>query len=383
MNRCRFTVLALLATAGTAGAAGAQTVSMADAIGIAREIVPDRTLVQIDLRDLEDEPLWQASFVDDMLIDEQEVEIDATTGKVLGTEIDAIDPEDLPVYEAIFADPEAIAIGFLDALDIAGELVGEGVVAWNGELEFEAGVLAYQIEYSDETKIYVDANNGAIVNEHGDDEGDDDVLPPDQLAAGIEAAVALNGLPVLEAEGEDEFGGDDNVASVVEVVQWDGKNGMLVHSAFDATTLELIETVSYTPSDAQLERLQPVIDALDSITTTFAGAMAEALAAQPDAIGVHEISLKAEDLGIFYEVELVNAMGFEIDVLVDAFGKGPAASYAGVNFHPCDYNVDGLVDANDLAELLSVWGTLNPGYDLDGDLAPGGAELGTLLVGWN
>jgi len=380
MDRCRFTVLALLATAGTAGA---QTVSMADAIGIAREIVPDRTLVQIDLRDLEDEPLWQASFVDDMLIDEQEVEIDATTGKILGTEIDAIDPEDLPVYEAIFADPEAIAIGFLDALDIAGELVDEGVVAWKSALDFEAGILAYQIEYSDETKIYVDASRGTIVNEHGDDEGDDDVLPADQISAAIDAAVALNGLPVLEAEGEDEVGGDDNAATVVEVVQWDGKNGMLVQSAFDATTLELIETVSYTPSGSQLQRLQPVIDALDSITTTFAGAMAEALAAQPDAIGVHEISLEAEDLGIFYEVELVNAMGFEIDVLVDAFGNDPAASYAGVNFHPCDYDVNGVVNANDLAELLSVWGTLNPGYDLDGDLTPGGVELGTLLVGWN
>jgi len=380
MNRLRFTVFALL---GTPAIAVGQTVPMEDAIGIAREMSPDRTLVQIDLRDVDDDAFWKASFVNADLVDEEQIEIDAFTGKVLGIEIDPIDPEELPVYEAIFGDPEAIQIDFVDALAIAGELVDEGAIAWKSQLDFEAGILAYQIEYSDETRIYVDAATGAVVNEHGDEGEDDDVLPPDQLLAGIDAAVVLNGLPVLEAKGEDEAGGDDNVATVVEVLQWDAKNGMLVQTIFDATTLELIETISYTPSGTQLARLQPVIDVLGTITTTFAGAMAEALVAQPDAIGVHEISLKAEDLGVFYEVELVNSMGFEIDVLVDAFGKDPAASHAGVNFHPCDYDANGLVNAGDLAELLSVWGTLNPGYDLDGDMVPGGVELGTLLIAWN
>lgn len=379
MSRCRFTVLALLATSAPAVA---QNVPMADAIGIAREIVPDRTLVEIDLRDLDVEPFWQASFVDEMLVDQQEVEIDATTGKVLGTEIDPIDPEDLAAYEAIFADPDAIAIDFLDALEIAGELVGEGVMAWNAELEFEAGILAYQIEYSDETKIYVDAASGAIVNEHGEAE-DDDILAPEQLVGAIDAAMAFNGLPVLEAEGEDEAGGDDNVANVVEVLQWNAKSGQLTTTWVDAATFEIVDSVAFDPSGSQLQRLQPVIDALGTFTVSFADAIAEAMAAQPDAIGVHEISLKAEDLGIFYEVELVNAMGFEIDVLVDAFGNDPAASYAGVNFHPCDYDCDGQVEAGDLAELLSVWGSMNPGYDLDGDQMVTGSELGALLIGWN
>ena len=61
----------------------------------------------------------------------------------------------------------------------------------------------------------------------------------------------------------------------------------------------------------------------------------------------------------------------------------PAASHAGVNFHPCDYDRDGRVGATDLAELLSVWGSMNPGYDLDGDQMVTGVELGSLLVAWN
>ena len=170
MNRLRFTVLALL---GTPTIAVGQTVPMEDAIGIAREMSPDRTLVQIDLRDVDDDAFWKASFVNADLVDEEQIEIDAFTGKVLGIEIDPIDPEELPVYEAIFGDPEAIQIDFVDALAIAGELVDEGAIAWKSQLDFEAGILAYQIEYSDETRIYVDAATGAVVNEHGD-EGEDD-----------------------------------------------------------------------------------------------------------------------------------------------------------------------------------------------------------------
>lgn len=379
MRPIRFTISSLLLVTGPALA---QSLPMPEAILIAREAAPDRTLVQIDLRDPDADAFWKATFVNAELVNEQDVEIDATSGKVLAIEFDAIDPDDLAVYEAIFADPEAIQIDFIEALEIAAPLVEEAAMAWKSQLDFEAGLLAYQIEYSDETRIYIDAATGAVVNEHGEGE-DDDILSPEQLIGAIDAAASFNALPVLAAEADDDLGGDDNVATVVEVLQWNPKAAQLVLTWVDATTLEIIDSLAFNPSGQQLDRWQPVIDVLGTFTVTFADAVAEALAAQPDAIGVHEVALKAEDLGIFYKVELVNAMGFEIDVFVDAFGNDPAASYAGVNYHPCDYNSDGIVGSLDLADLLSVWGTVNPGYDLDGDLTPGGYELGALLIGWN
>ncbi len=254
----------------------------------------------------------------------------------------------------------------------------------DAQLDLEAGILAYQVEFlPSEAKFYVDAATGEVANHHGDDEGDDDLIAPAALIAGIDAAVALNGLPVLAAAGEDEQGGDDNTASVVEVLQWNAKTGELVETVVDAATGEVLSNIAFVPSENQLARLQPVIDALGSITMTFAEAIDAALAEHPGALGVHEISLESEDAGIFFKVELVNALGLEIDVYIDAMGGSPAASHAGVNFHPCDYNHDGQVGAVDLTELLSVWATMNPGYDLDGDQMVTGSELGALLLGWN
>ena len=379
MSPSRFSLLATLIIAAPAAA----QVSMIDAIGIAEGAVADRLLVQIRLED-EDAPVWKASFVNADLLDEAEVKVDAATGAVVGQGFEAIEPSDLVVYQTIFANPDAIAISFAEAVAAAEAVAGAKETPFDGQLDLEAGILAYQVEFlPSEAKYYVDAATGDVANHHGDDEGDDDVITPASLIAGIDAAFGLNGLPVLAAEGEDEQGGDDNTASVVEVLQWNAKTGELVETVVDAATGEVLSNIAFVPSGNQLARLQPVIDALDSITMSFAEAIDAALAEHPGALGVHEVALEAEDAGVFFKVELVNALGFEIDVYIDAMSGAPAASHAGVNFHPCDYDCDGQVEAGDLAELLSVWGSMNPGYDLDGDQMVTGSELGALLIGWN
>ena len=380
MTRSRFTLLASILIAAAPAAAD---VSMSEAIAIAEATVTDRTLVQVTLRE-EDVPVWRAVFVDAAMTNEQEVDIDAASGDVVGQGFDAIDPEDLLVYEAIFGDPDAVAIEFAEAVAIAQEAAGAKQSPFDAQIDIEAGILAFQVEFMPSgMKYYVDAATGVLVNENGDDAGDDDILSPESLLAGIDAAVTLNGLPVLSAEGEDEQGGDDNAATVVEVLQWDAKAGELVLVTFDAVLGQIVSDVSFVPSGNQLARLQPVIDALGSVTVTYANAMAEALAAHPGALGVHEIALKVEDAGVFYEVELVNDLGLEIEVLISATGGGTAQSTAGVNFHVSDYNLDGVVNAFDLTELLAVWGTTNPLYDQDGDQLVTGVELAALLAGWN
>ena len=288
------------------------------------------------------------------------------------------------MYEAIFADPDAVAITFTEAVSIAQEAAGAKESPFDGQIDIEAGILAFQIEFlPSESKFYVDAATGVIANENGDDAGDDDILTAESLLAGIDAAIAANGLPVLSAKGEDEQGADDNAATVVEVLQWDAKTARLVETTVDVGSGNILSTIAFTPSGNQLARLQPVIAALGSITVSFADALNAAFGDHPGALGVHEIELEAVGTGIFFEVELVNAQGFEIDVYIDAMGQAQRSSVAGVNYHPCDYDRDGRVQGNDLAELLAVWGTMNPGYDLDGDQIVTGFELGFLLAAWN
>ena len=380
MSPSRFSLLASLIVAAPAIA----QVSMIDAIGIAEGQVADRTLVEIEL-EAEGPMVWRSKFVNADLLDVLEIDIDAATGAILGQGFDPIETEDLAVYQAIFANPDAIVVSFAEAVAAAQEAAGAAESPFSAEIDFNAGILAYEVEFlPSETEYYVDAATGAVANHHGDDEGDDDVIAPASLLGGIDAAVALNALPVLGAKGEDEEGGDDNTASVVEVLQWNAKTGELVETIVDAATGEVLANISFVPSVNQLARLQPMIDALGSITVTFAEALDAALAEHPGAPGVHEIELEAEDAGIFYKVELVNTAGIEIDVHIDAVAPGaPVASHAGVNFHPCDHDRDGMVAASDLAELLSVWAMLNPGYDLNGDQVVTGVELGALLVAWH
>ena len=48
-----------------------------------------------------------------------------------------------------------------------------------------------------------------------------------------------------------------------------------------------------------------------------------------------------------------------------------------------DFNLDGQISAADLAELLSLWGFINPPYgDLNHDNIVAGDDLAILLSNW-
>ncbi len=270
MHRFRFTLLASLCIAAPAAA----QVSMIDAIGIAEGVVADRTLVQIRLED-EDPPVWKASFVNADLLDEAEVEIDAATGDVVDQGFEAIEPSDLAVYQAIFANPVAIAISFAEAVAAAEEAAGAKEAAFDAQLDFEAGILAYQVEFlPSEAKFYVDAATGAVANQHGDDEGDDDVIAPASLVAGIDAAVALNALPGLGREGRGRSGRRRQ--------RRDRRRGAAVECQDRRTRRdhrrcgERARCSRTSPSCRRAtssSRLQAVINALGSINVTFAEAI--------------------------------------------------------------------------------------------------------------
>jgi hypothetical protein len=52
-------------------------------------------------------------------------------------------------------------------------------------------------------------------------------------------------------------------------------------------------------------------------------------------------------------------------------------------FRPEDLNDDGVVDAQDLAALLSDWGSFGGVADLDGDGVVGAADLAAMLSAWS
>lgn len=380
MNPLRISALASLALAGPALA----QVSMVDAIAISEAAVANRRLVEISREIDGGRTIWWSEFVNADLTNVLEIGIDASTGAIIEQEFEPIGAEDLAAYQAIVAIPDGALVTFAEAVAAAQQAAGTAQFPVYGEIEFNAGILAYEIEFlPSQAWYYVDATTGAVLIENGNDASDEDITTPAAMLSAIDAAFALNALPVLEAEVEYGYGRAGNAASVVEVLQWDAKTARLVETTVDVGSGNILSTIAFTPSGNQLARLQPVIAALGSITVSFADALNAAFGDHPGALGVHEIELEAVGTGIFFEVELVNAQGFEIDVYIDAMGQAQRSSVAGVNYHPCDYDRDGRVQGNDLAELLAVWGTMNPGYDLDGDQIVTGVELGFLLAAWN
>lgn len=378
MNRFHSSLVAALLLAAPAIA----DVSMSEAIGIAGKAVSNRTLVEVSLHD--DEGVWRVEFVNAALTNVLEVDINAVTGAIVDQDLDSIDPDDAVVYARIFSDPQGLVVGFVEAVEAASAVAPQGNFPSYAEIDIEAGILAYSVEFwPSGAKYYVDAATGVVASYHDDDGADSELLQPAVLLASIDAAVAASGLPVLSAEAEDEHWRDGRDAAVVEVLQWDAETGEVLLAVVDAATSTVISSTRFVPSGSQMARLQPVISALPLVTRSYASAIDAALVAHPGALGIHEVSLEIEGGGIFIEVELVNAVGIEIDVLVDATAMTAAASRASVAYHPCDYNLDGRVDGTDLAELLAAWGSMNPLYDWDGDQQVTGVELGALLAAWN
>jgi phosphoribosyl-AMP cyclohydrolase len=71
------------------------------------------------------------------------------------------------------------------------------------------------------------------------------------------------------------------------------------------------------------------------------------------------------------------------DIASGADDKNANGELDACEFARGDLNLDGVINAADLAVLLAFWGVPNPPVgDLDGDGTVNGADLATLLVNW-
>ncbi len=351
------------------------------AVDLCRSALPTKTLIEIEKRVRSGTLVYEGNMYNPAdLTTEWEPRFRVSDGLAMGIDSDSTDESNLSELQAIFAALGQVQIDFGDALDIAqaAEPAGD---ANKIELDFEEGVLAYKVEFNDDSfRVYVDASSGAIVPHHHNGDDTEDLATSAQMITGIDAAVALNGLPVLKVEGEDESGADDNSASRIEVTQWNAKTGQLVLTFVNPTTGAITASTSFSPSSSQMAQINAVMAGMDSVNVTFAAALEQVAASYPGA-GFHEVTLKAEDAGLTYKVEIITSAGFELDVWVDA-SVGAAMAMAGFNYVPGDVNFDGMVNGADLGELLGLWGSFNPDFDLNDDLIVDGADLGMLLGGW-
>lgn len=377
-----------IALAALTASSLAATIASADigffaAVQLSRNAVPESTLLSVETRIRNGIWVYEADLYNNAATLKSTPRLNRDTGAIIQIATDATDAEEAAQVQAIFSMLDTATIDFMDAIEIANG-AAQQEAAERAKLEIEHGILAFQVDYFDGTEVDVDAVTGGVIPHHGEGEPIEPTLPSTAVLPAI-AAAELNagaGWMTIGLETEAEKGG-----SLVEVLMLNPKSGMLGLATVVGESVT--NFVEFTPVGNQAARVAEITAVLDMVQLDVSGAVAAAEAAYPGA-GINEIEFEVETektgTTVFWKVALVTEDLTELDYFVDATmpaGGGLAFATAPVNFVPGDLNRDQTVNAIDLAEILSAFGSTNPLLDINGNGLVDGADLATVLSNWS
>jgi hypothetical protein len=184
-----------------------------------------------------------------------------------------------------------------------------------GNFKFEASfddVSFSGDDYNDDDDSGFDDDDGSDdADEDGDSDGDDTASAATFNSA-LDAIIASNNLPLLEAESDFESG-----ILVVKALQWDATADELVQVVVNANTEAILSTRSWTPTASQRDKYEDSISVIGLIVVSATDAVSQAVVSNPGAT-VHAIELEEESGAPVWEVEIVTASGVELKVPISA-----------------------------------------------------------------
>jgi hypothetical protein len=208
-----------------------------------------------------------------------------------------------------------VTLSGLESSFAGREAEGMGVSLFGtsaGNFKFEASfddVSFSGDDHDDEDDSGFDDDDGADdADEDGDRDGDDSAGATTFNSA-LDDIIAYSNLPLLEAESDLESG-----ILVVKALQWNAPADKLVEVVANATTGDIVRTLSWTPNASQRDKYEDSISVINSVVLSAQDALLQALGMYPGAT-VHEIELEEESGRPQWQVELVTASG-ELEVRV-------------------------------------------------------------------
>lgn len=371
---------ALILTLAAASTASAD-IGFPAAVTRCRQVVPQGTLLSVELRERSGELVYEGGLYDAAVTTNWNPRLNMLTGALIELDVDSPDASNVPTIQWILANLANATLDFSDAIDAASG-ASTGSDLQKIQLDREEGILAFQLEYMDQSKLYIDAVTGGLIPHHGAGDDVEETIGAAQFNACLDAANSAIGAgwTAFESQAENETPGFV-AANLVEVRYFETKGAGVrqVTVALDGT---VISNASYTPTSTQASRIAAIRSLLGTLTVSMGSAVDAATAQYPGST-VHEAELKVEQGELFWKVELITAALVELDAWVDASTPAFRFASAPVNTNPSDLNEDGVIDGADLGQLLTIWGITNPVLDIDADGVVGGAELGALLTRWN
>jgi hypothetical protein len=182
-----------------------------------------------------------------------------------------------------------------------------------GNFKFESSFDDFSFSGDD----YNDSDDSDFDDDDGDDDADedgdssgDDSAEADDFNAALDAIIAASNRPILEAEADFQSG-----VSVVKALQWNATDEKLVQVVVNTNTGVILRTLTWTPTAAQIEKYEDSISVIGSIQLSATAAVSQALVSYPGAT-VHAIELEEEEGSPQWQIELVDASGFEHEVRI-------------------------------------------------------------------
>ena len=211
-----------------------------------------------------------------------------------------------------------VTLSGLESRFAGREAEGMGVSLFGtsaGNFKFEASfddVSFSGDDYNDSDDSGFDDDDGADdADEDGDSDGEDSASAATFNFA-LDAIIASNDLPLLEAESDVESG-----ILVVKALQWRAADDKLVEVVANANTGAIVSTRSWTPTASQQDKYEDSISVINLVVLTAQDAVSQALASNPGAT-VHAVELEEESGAPVWEVEIVTASGVELKVPIAA-----------------------------------------------------------------
>ena len=166
-------------------------------------------------------------------------------------------------------------------------------------------------DFNDDDDIDFDDDDGDDdADEDGDNGGDDSTAAADFNAA-LDAIFVASDLPLLEAEADFQSG-----VSVVKALQWNAAaEAKLVQVVVNTQTGVILRNSASIPTAAQRDKYADSISVIGSIQLSATAAVTQALVSYPGAT-IHAIELEEEEGNPQWQVELVDASGFEREVRI-------------------------------------------------------------------
>ena len=363
------------------GSATRADIGFAQAVATARLVYPNQTLVALE-RDIGDPTLYATGSVSSDATLLYGLGIHAVNGAVIAATVESVKPPEDAMMLDVLARMPLVTIDFAQALTRARAFTGRSdLLVADISLASELFMLFYDLRYTDGVRLMVDAITGQVVPVVETSTSANSSSPL-AFSLATDRAMTIAGPewhPIMATTAVTQGG------LAIGTTLLNVQTGHL--KQVDALG-KLVDVIEFTPIGHLALVSEAIRGQFANVVVSPQQFIANVSTAYPGGrISGYGLSSKFT-IGVLqtnWSALVLTALNQPLEYTISA--TAPIDSSIGfatvpVTFKPGDFNRDGHVYGDDLAELLAMYGQPYPPYDLNQDGFAQGEDLAILLSNW-